>query len=677
MPENPLAALGPIAWDTLDASDLDAFLGDTFACAQIIADSVPTVAAAPTTGRPRSQTDGAVSYGKIWGWGAAPTTTDGPPAATHTTEKKLNDLRQSWKEVKPGGANPRDVAVYKMNGGREGYAGSSWFARRSLHKDAIDFDTFKRGLLHEFDLSVPRDEKTKPVRTMVTKKCLEHVPSPEKDLQVFLLEADFPGPTASRDFVTMLLTAESTLSGPKGPCKQFMMVSKPCEHPATPVRSGFVRAQYESVEMIRQVPVPKEHSLASTGRRTRSSVDLGERDGHFSEETHDMAIEWIMITRNNPGGNVPRFLVDKSTPSSIVSDANKFLDWLAAKEWVDGTGVQVADVLEADKGEKAAQVVQAAKERGQAPDTATSLGGMGAVMSKDEATSTPTTTSTDDIPSIRGGAASSTRLFNMIAGLGGTAVVSKLPNPFETAAQVIYPVDVVEEKEESDLSDDDLDSDSDSDSTDGDSYSDQSESGDRAADTFHKDDSVPVRSRASTLNSDGGVSAAAASAAVTVTAVAGVGALSIGSSGKPDTLDNDSKSTSSSKASSADKANGSEKTDTTEKKSAAQKLLEKHNRAIARREAQFQKELQKLEQKRQQQADKDAARQRKAAERESKGSKGGKEKEKKEKKVTQKQKEKGLLEYTQRELERAAVQIEALREEVRTLQAENQRLRGV
>jgi hypothetical protein len=133
--------------------------------------------------------------------------------------------------------------------------------------------------------------------------------------------------------------------------KQFMIVSRPCEHPDCPPRSSFVRGTYESVELIREVPVDKPL------RRVRSSVDLtagvtwkegknddgedtesegdvralpsGIRHSHAVEDT-EMAIEWLMITRSNPGGSVPRFMVEKGTPGGIIADADKFLAWLSS-----------------------------------------------------------------------------------------------------------------------------------------------------------------------------------------------------------------------------------------------------------------------------------------------------------------------------------------------------------
>lgn len=45
------------------------------------------------------------------------------------------------------------------------------------------------------------------------------------------------------------------------------------------------------------------------------------------EDAESNPVEWIMITRSDPGGSVPRFLVERGTPAGIVNDASKFLDW--------------------------------------------------------------------------------------------------------------------------------------------------------------------------------------------------------------------------------------------------------------------------------------------------------------------------------------------------------------
>ena len=52
----------------------------------------------------------------------------------------------------------------------------------------------------------------------------------------------------------------------------------------------------------------------------------------FDDPAEQNPVEWIMITRSDPGGSVPRFMVERGTPAGIVSDASKFLDWACKKE---------------------------------------------------------------------------------------------------------------------------------------------------------------------------------------------------------------------------------------------------------------------------------------------------------------------------------------------------------
>lgn len=63
-------------------------------------------------------------------------------------------------------------------------------------------------------------------------------------------------------------------------------------------------------------------------RAMHSDTNLGAehaRDGRL------VAVEWLMVTRSDPGGSVPRFLIEKGTPPGIVGDAGKFLKWTTAK----------------------------------------------------------------------------------------------------------------------------------------------------------------------------------------------------------------------------------------------------------------------------------------------------------------------------------------------------------
>lgn len=100
-----------------------------------------------------------------------------------------------------------------------------------------------------------------------------------------------------------------------------MVVSIPTTHPDAPPRDGLVRGQYESIELIREIPLSSDHNDSETN-----------------------PVEWIMITRSDPGGGIPRFMVERNTPSSIVQDAGKFLQWacsrddIALMEGIEGDG---------------------------------------------------------------------------------------------------------------------------------------------------------------------------------------------------------------------------------------------------------------------------------------------------------------------------------------------------
>jgi hypothetical protein len=137
-------------------------------------------------------------------------------------------------------------------------------------------------------------------------------------ITVYQLSAQFPGPTSPREFITLLITSDNCLTdaskvGTTIP-RHYMVVSIPVSHPEAPPRNGMVRGFYESIEMIREIPL----------------ADAGPDDAEKNP------VEWVMVTRSDPGGGIPRFMVERNVPSSIVQDAIKFLDWACAKSDVTG-----------------------------------------------------------------------------------------------------------------------------------------------------------------------------------------------------------------------------------------------------------------------------------------------------------------------------------------------------
>ncbi|KAK0623078.1 hypothetical protein B0T14DRAFT_515240 [Immersiella caudata] len=368
----PFKALGALPWETLiseSESDrqtaLANLLRSTFSSAQILIDSIPSdtnllssnshnkSTKSPTTTRARSQTDSAVN--------------------TNQPNPLSLLLQKEWKQIKTSPRdNPLGIQVHKLSA-RDG--NGSWFSRRSVHRD-VPFPKWVLGLRREFaETSVLRSGKadSSSVRGLGAEKRVERVVvEGVGTAEVYLVSVRFPGPTTPRDFVTVVLMPDGDGEGRKGE-RRFMLVSRPCEHGGCPARQGFIRGTYESVEMVREV---REDGVRGV-RRTRSSDDLGGETGEGEElrfalarraveeggrhgrtatisgdggvktassspgprgeseegdKDEDVAVEWLMVTRSDPGGSVPRFMVEKGTPGGIINDAGRFLNWVTHKK---------------------------------------------------------------------------------------------------------------------------------------------------------------------------------------------------------------------------------------------------------------------------------------------------------------------------------------------------------
>lgn len=79
----------------------------------------------------------------------------------------------------------------------------------------------------------------------------------------------------------------------------------------------------------RTISFAESRGLSAKGEAMDTCYDGSE------EPAEANPVEWIMVSRSDPGGSVPRFLVERGTPAGIVADASKFLDWAFKKEHVD------------------------------------------------------------------------------------------------------------------------------------------------------------------------------------------------------------------------------------------------------------------------------------------------------------------------------------------------------
>ncbi|KAL1863588.1 hypothetical protein Plec18167_000682 [Paecilomyces lecythidis] len=385
-----LLALAPTSWEDVPDSDspLRQYMQELFKSSRLIIESVPEPPPAPS-----NNSNGSSSSSL----GSSSSRISNSAARSGTADPQFLSLQKEWgKPIRVNNPkdNPLDIGVYKLNG-KDGKG--AWFARRSVH-EGLPFSRWKAKMQAEIGetLRMRQEEREQgqapcfSVRGIGGDKRTEYMEVRDADngatlghIEVYCLSAQFPGPTTARDFVTLMITSDKGLeaAGCEHPPRSFMVISKPCDHPGSPPRDGYVRGQYESVELIREVrsetselpsspsahrtknlplrsqnkseldvtsrdvpddviqetgrkrgktesAVKETQKSASTGTSTKSGSD--EED----EEEYSNTVEWIMVTRSDPGGNVPRWMVEKSTPKSIVADAAKFVNWLCKDDHI-------------------------------------------------------------------------------------------------------------------------------------------------------------------------------------------------------------------------------------------------------------------------------------------------------------------------------------------------------
>lgn len=271
---------------------------------------------------------------------------------------------QEWKPVKLSAKdNPLDISVFKLSA-KDGKG--SWFARRSIHTD-IPFQRFKTCLQKEFEQSLKGEASSSgAIRGFGNDSRVYYETCELGAAEILHLSAQFPGPSAPRDFVQGRCSTSahpgdlSSTSETKSPCrestrfeeaerpKQFTIISKPVlNHPECNEQAGYVRANYESIEFIREIPIPPKSldrsqstpDMTSFYTDSVPSLPRGKTVVLTSQGTASALgpypVDWIMITRSDPGGSVPRWVVERATPSSIAKEAEKFLKWCSSAVHLD------------------------------------------------------------------------------------------------------------------------------------------------------------------------------------------------------------------------------------------------------------------------------------------------------------------------------------------------------
>ncbi|CAI7592436.1 unnamed protein product [Penicillium bialowiezense] len=350
-----LQCLKPTAWDDVpqEPAELRKYVREIFKHSRLVAESLPD----PPSPESDSYTGLDLDKDDL----AFP---DIAPSHTRVgeTDPEITALQKEWgKPLKMGGPrdNPLDVTVWKLSAND---GGGSWFGRRSVH-EGLPFDRWRNKMSSEYDETL-KTNQNKIAKGQTPDGSIRGIGAEEKvesieikddngsvlgELIVYHVSAQFPKPTAPRDFVALIINSDSGLQigGTKQPGRSWMMISKPCDHPDVPAKNGYTRGNYESVELIREIPressgssgsssssqKTKKNSDSSSSGTQRSGVSSN-KEGKPSDPEGDVInpVEWIMVTRSDPGGSIPRWMVDKGTPRSVGLDAAKFINWAVQKD---------------------------------------------------------------------------------------------------------------------------------------------------------------------------------------------------------------------------------------------------------------------------------------------------------------------------------------------------------
>ena len=101
-------------------------------------------------------------------------------------------------------------------------------------------------------------------------------------------------------------------------------------------------------------PRGKTISFAESRGTKAKGESFDVRSEDSDDDVEENPVEWVMITRSDPGGSVPRFMVERGTPSAIVADGLKFVDWCTKRKRfsIEEAGPELEEVMAAGSGKR-------------------------------------------------------------------------------------------------------------------------------------------------------------------------------------------------------------------------------------------------------------------------------------------------------------------------------------
>ena len=208
--------------------------------------------------------------------------------------------------------------------------------------------TSSAALTHPSSLAAPAEEREKelprfsdfPRHYMVISKPCKHPECPERNSfirgQYESIEFIREIPLRPKKSVSSSDLLKSRRSGGKEGLDRRQSKSLGMSHPG----SSDSELRSSSRPAVVRRPSSADGRISTDGRPRGKTISFAESRGTTAKgEAFDVPnddsdgenemnpVEWIMITRSDPGGSVPRFMVERGTPSAIVADGLKFVEW--------------------------------------------------------------------------------------------------------------------------------------------------------------------------------------------------------------------------------------------------------------------------------------------------------------------------------------------------------------
>jgi len=214
-----------------------------------------------------------------------------PEGQLYPAAEKIIANMKTWKKGKT--YNRHNTTVHTVSCPKGPKDEGNWHGRHSVHASSrATFDEFWEGL------GVDKAAKEAEYIPELKRTTLVKEVAPNQFINSLYYE--FPPPVSPRVFTEMqIMRAPYGEAGSREAYVISLAVDLSDNKELMDKEEKGVRGRYVSIEYLKELP-----------------------DGNT---------EWSMATCSTPGGSIPKFIAERSIPSSVAWDVPHFLDWLAEK----------------------------------------------------------------------------------------------------------------------------------------------------------------------------------------------------------------------------------------------------------------------------------------------------------------------------------------------------------